>query len=144
MEKRTEMLDLLRGHVGQPLQDYAVGLTKWLNGNVESVSDEGMIRLSFEVRDDMLNALGILHGGVMSAILDEAMGMQLFLLNAEANYVAIGLHVDFINKAMPGQRITAVPNVTRIGRSVAHTTCELYAQDGKLLAKASSNFARFG
>ena len=141
---RKDILDLLRANLGVQLDQHTVGLTKWLNARVDAVSDEGAVRLSFAVRDDMLNALGMMHGGAVAAIMDESMGLQLYLLNAETNYVAIGLHVDFLNKALPGQEVVAVPHVTRMGRNVSHVTCELFDQSGKLLAKSSGQFARFG
>jgi acyl-coenzyme A thioesterase 13 len=141
---RSDILNLLRANLGVTLENHTVGLTKWLNARVDAVSDEGLVRLSFAVRDDMLNALGMMHGGAVAAIMDEAMGLQLFLLNAEANYVAISLHVDFLSKAMPGQSVVAVPQVTRMGRNVAHVTGELFDENGKLLAKSSGHFARFG
>lgn len=141
---KTEFVDFLRQHIGKDMAPFTVGLSKWLDGRLESVSLEGQVRISYEVREEMLNPLGLLHGGAIAAILDESMGLQLYVLSDEGQHVAIGLNVDFINKATAGQRITATPLVTRIGRSVAHATCELHNEDGKLLAKASSNFARFG
>lgn len=142
---KTDFLELMKANIGKHISEQTVGLGKWLNGRIEAVNSEsGQVRLSFEVREDMLNPLGMLHGGAMAAILDECMGMQLFLSTDEGSYVAIGLHVDFLNKALPGQRVIAVPHVTRVGRSVAHATCELYNEEGKLLAKGSNNFSRIG
>ena len=141
-----EVLDFLRKHVGRNAAELpsSMGLGRWLNARLEALEDDGHVRLSFEVRDDMLNPLGMVHGGAFCAIVDEVMGMQLYLLNEGGNpFVSIGLHIDFLHKCLPGDRIVAVPRLTRIGRTTAHLTCDLFSENsGKLFVKASSSFSR--
>lgn len=139
---KTEFYNLLKNNIGKDIGPNAVGLTVWLNPRIESISEEGRVRLSFEARAEMLNPLGIMHGGIIAAILDEVMGFQLYLLNDTGAFVSLNLNVDFISKVKEGERVTAIPEVIRIGRSTAHLVCEIRDSENKLLAKATSNFSR--
>jgi uncharacterized protein (TIGR00369 family) len=139
---KTAFVQILREHIGKDDNEISVGLSKWLKGRVEAVHDDGSVDISFVIREDMLNPLGILHGGSVAAIVDDCMGMQLFVSTDEGSYVAVNLHVDFLGKGVLGERIVAKPRVHRFGRSTAYVTCEVFNQQGKLMARASSNFSR--
>jgi acyl-coenzyme A thioesterase 13 len=139
---RKDFVELLQKGIGKNVAEHAMGLTKWLNGRIESVTDDGLICLSFDVREDMLNPLGMLHGGATSAILDEVMGLQLYAINTEGAFVSISINIDFLNKALFEERLYAKPTVLRLGKTTAHCVCDLVNEQGKLIAKSSSNFVR--
>ena len=140
---KLEFIEYLKQHIGQHVEGQTSGFTQWLNGKIKSVSDEGDIEMEFEVRENMLNPFGVMHGGALAAILDEVLGMQLYVKSDEdAAYLSLGMNVDFVKAAKPTDTIIAKPHVIRIGRKTANVTCELRNQDGVVLAHASSNFLR--
>jgi uncharacterized protein (TIGR00369 family) len=82
-----------------------------------------------------------MHGGIITTILDEIMGMTLITVEIEHLYVTINLHVDFLFGAKAGEKVTAVSEVFRVGKKIANVEAKLYNAEGKLLAKSTSNLA---
>jgi acyl-CoA thioesterase len=66
----------------------------------------GSARLAMEVRDDMLNAFDICHGGIIATLADTAFALA---CNSHGQLaVASGISVDFIAPARSGDRLEAV------------------------------------
>ncbi len=113
----------------------------WLNGKLID-AEPGEITVEFEVLKAMTNPVGTLHGGVLSLMADEVIGIATFSLNNEYMYTSINLVVDFLSSAKIGDTITAKASIVRKGRNVINVECLLTNQNGKLIGKASSNMAR--
>lgn len=78
---------------------------------------------------------GILHGGVIMAILDETMGFAALTTNDGVDQVTIELKVNFLEPGVKGPfRICA--QVVRRGSRLAVVEGEVRDGDGKLVAKA--------
>lgn len=115
-------------------------ITTWLDGTLLKAS-AGSITAEFIVREDQCNHANVLHGGIITTILDEIMGMTLITLKIEHLYVTINLHVDFLFGAKAGEKVTAVSEVYRVGKKIANVEAKLFNAEGKLLAKSTSNLA---
>ena len=115
-------------------------ITTWLDGTLIKAS-VGSITAEFTVREDQCNHAQVMHGGIISTMLDEIMGMTLITVEIEHLYVTINLHVDFLFGAKAGEKVTAVSEVFRVGKKIANVEAKLYNAEGKLLAKGSSNLA---
>jgi len=115
-------------------------ITTWLDGTLLKAS-AGSITAEFDVREDQCNHAQVMHGGIITTILDEIMGMTLITLKIEHLYVTINLHVDFLFGAKAGEKVTAVSEVYRVGKKIANVEAKLFNAEGKLLAKGSSNLA---
>ena len=115
-------------------------ITTWLDGTLLKAS-AGSITAEFIVREDQCNHAQVLHGGIITTILDEIMGMTLITLKMEHLYVTINLHVDFLFGAKAGEKVTAVSEVYRVGKKIANVEAKLFNAEGKLLAKSTSNLA---
>lgn len=140
---KADYVKQLKENLGQPMSEYLPGFGAWLNGAVTAINDEGDIELTFEVRENMLNPMGAIHGGAVAAIIDEVLGFQIFLKGDEdAAYVSMTMNVDFLKAAKTGDLITGIPTVVRIGRRTANVRCVLKNQKGELVAQAVSNFMR--
>jgi uncharacterized protein (TIGR00369 family) len=140
---KTEYIQKIRENLNQPMSEYLPGFGAWLNGAVTAVDEEGHIELAFEVRENMLNPMGAIHGGAVAAIIDEVLGFQIFLKSDEgAAYVSMTMNVDFLKAAKVGDIITGLPKVIRIGRRTANVRCVLQNQKGELVAQGVSNFMR--
>jgi uncharacterized protein (TIGR00369 family) len=115
-------------------------ITTWLDGTLIKAS-AGSITAEFTVREDQCNHAQVMHGGIITTILDEIMGMTLITVEIEHLYVTINLHVDFLFGAKAGEKVTAISEVFRVGKKIANVEAKLYNADGKLLAKSTSNLA---
>jgi uncharacterized protein (TIGR00369 family) len=115
-------------------------ITTWLDGTLLKAS-AGSITAEFIVREDQCNHAQVMHGGIITTILDEIMGMTLITVKIDHLFVTINLHVDFLFGAKAGEKVTAVSEVYRVGKKIANVEAKLYNAEGKLLAKSTSNLA---
>ena len=78
----------------------------------------------------------IVHGGMVSTLLDTAMGGACWSLMSEhESFLTADLRVEFMRAARPGT-LRAEGRVVQRNRRVAFCSAELYAQDGDLLASS--------
>ncbi len=129
---------LFKSQEGKTLKENAPPFTQWLEPVLKSVAP-GQFELEITVRKEMTNPLGLLHGGVQAAILDEVIGMTVASLDKPLPAVSVNLNVDFLGKARVEDVIVAKSNVVRQGRQIINMTGELFNQEGKLIARAMSN-----
>jgi uncharacterized protein (TIGR00369 family) len=113
---------------------------RWLNGKLID-AQPGKLVAEFIVRDEMTNPAGIMHGGAIAAIIDEIIGMTTFSLGKNGFYVAVNLNIDFLRPGKKGETVRAKTEIIRDGKSMAHAECKIFNQEGKLMAKATSNLA---
>ncbi len=138
---KTEFIQFLRTKIGQHVEGNAAPFSNWLNGKIHSVAETGEVEMGFTVRAEMLNPFAVAHGGALSAMMDEAMGMQLFIKSADDEaYLALNLTVDFMKSAKLGEELISSVEVVRKGRRTATLRCQLRNAKGELIAQASSNF----
>lgn len=99
------------------------------------------VDLLIEVRAAHCNARGLLHGGVLATLCDNAMGLSLgVMLKAKANIITINLSVDYVGSAVAGNIVMIEPRVIRAGGSVGF--CDALAKAGdKLIARANATFS---
>lgn len=140
---KKEIIQYLMNASPEQIRTQMRGLSLWLSIGLYHLDEQGNFVAEFVVREDMLNGLGTLHGGTIGALLDEVMGLQLFLQTPDdVAYTATTLYVDFLEKAELGDVIYAYPKIMRIGRNTANVECHLKSKEGKLLSKSSSNYLK--
>lgn len=141
MKPNEKILSFLNANLNKKIADGNPNpITTWLDGTLIKAS-AGSITAEFIVRADQCNHANILHGGIITTILDEIMGMTLITVEIEHLYITINLHVDFLFGAKAGEKVTAVSEVFRVGKKIANIEAKLYNEEGKLLAKSTSNLA---
>ena len=100
---------------------------------------DGWIRIGFDGRKDFCNPAGFIQGGILSAMLDDTMGPAVFVMTDGKLYTAtITMTVNFLAPAKPGP-LVGEATVTQLGKTVAFVEGRLMAEDGRLLATASSS-----
>ncbi len=135
------MIEFFKTAIGKEAKDISPSpFGAWLNGTILS-AEAGKLSIAFKVRNEFANPGGILHGGVIAGIIDEAIGMTTFSLGKEGFYVAVNLNVDFLRPGLIGETLRVETEVIRDGRTLAHAECKIYNEQGKLIAKAASNLA---
>ncbi len=141
MKPNEKIITYLNANLNKKIADGNPNpITTWLDGTLMKAS-AGSITAEFTVREDQCNHAQVMHGGIITTILDEIMGMTLITLEIEHLYVTINLHVDFLFGAKAGEKVTAVSEVFRVGKKIANVEAKLYNAEGKLLAKSTSNLA---
>jgi uncharacterized protein (TIGR00369 family) len=107
-------------------------------------SDEGRVRLRVPIRDDLRNAAGApVHGGVLSALVDMAVGGALATLH-EASAGGVGqstldLNVSFLSAAR-GDELFAEGRILRRGRSIVFGETTVTDGEGKVVAVGRATY----
>jgi len=110
----------------------------WLGFTLEHIS-KGTAKLSLEIKSEMTNPYGNIHGGMMSLVIDEAIGWAVVSLDAGQNYTSLTLNVDFLYAVKKGERMSAESKVLRTGKKIINVECHVYDMQGRILARANSN-----
>ncbi len=110
----------------------------WLGFTLEHI-DKGEAKLSLEIKSEMTNPYGNIHGGMMSLVIDEAIGWAVVSLDAGQNYTSLTLNVDFLYAVKKGERMRAESKVLRTGKKIINVECHVYDMQGRILARANSN-----
>ena len=99
---------------------------------------DGWLKVGFDGRPEFCNPAGFIQGGILSAMLDDSMGPAVFVTSDGRFYATtISLTVNFIAPARPGPLIVEA-QVIQIGKSIAFMEGKLIANDGTVLATAST------
>ncbi len=113
---------------------------RWMGMNVLEHDRERMYsKVTFAPTRDMINFGGVIQGGFLTAMMDDAMGFNCFIsLGMKMSMASIDLHTHFL-KAVSLGPIAVEAWVTRAGKSVAFLEAKLYDQTGELAARSTSS-----
>jgi uncharacterized protein (TIGR00369 family) len=105
---------------------------------LDSRPADGWLKVGFDGKAEFLNPAGFVQGGILSAMLDDTMGPAVMVMTEGKFYTTtISLTVNFMAAAKPGP-ITAEAKVIQIGKTIAFMEGKLTAEDGTLLATATT------
>jgi uncharacterized protein (TIGR00369 family) len=105
-------------------------------------SGEGTAVVEMTPTADMANHSGYVHGGIISALADTAMGRAMRTIKpGVTRAVSFDLKLTFIGLAKIGQDLRAAGSVIHAGRRTVVTECRVEDKDGRLVATASGTFA---
>jgi len=86
------------------------------------------------------NSRGFVHGALISALADNAMGLSCGLsLKGISGLVTVGLSLDFLSTARLGQWLEIRPIVLRTGKNLSFCSATIHADDA-LCARANATF----
>jgi uncharacterized protein (TIGR00369 family) len=139
----SKILDEMKLLLGREIDASRSPAGNWLRPRLDRI-ERGYAELSVKIRPEMCNPFGNIHGGMMSLVIDEAIGWAVVSLEAESHYTSVTLNLDFLYAAATGTRITAKARVIRQGKKVINTEVHVYNESGILLSKASSNLVVTG
>lgn len=105
------------------------------------------VSLAVKVREAHCNSRGTAHGGLLSALADNAMGLSaIALARATAGesappqgIVTVNLALDFIDSVRIAEWLRIEPTVLRAGRSLAFVECHLRCGE-RLVARGNATF----
>ncbi|UII31158.1 PaaI family thioesterase [Fulvivirga ulvae] len=136
-------LKLLKQYIGKPFSGSPSPFAKWLDGIVISASEKS-VEFQFTVRKEMTNPVGMLHGGVISGMIDECIGVTFFVMGLEYFYPTINLNVEFFSAAQEGDTVRVQTQVVKQGKTIINIKADMLNESGKILASATSNLAVSG
>ncbi len=141
-EKTTKTIEKIRSVIGKREQLSPSPFMNWLKP-VAVAASYGSLTFEYEIRKEMTNPMGQLHGGVIAGIIDDIMGATVYSLEKSDHFVTVNLSVDYFAPATLGDIVHATTKVVKEGRMVIHMECTLWLPAKKrLLAKACSNLMR--
>ena len=101
---------------------------------------DGAVQIGLHLRAAHCNSRGLLHGGVIAALADNAMGLSCGLsLPSVQGLVTVSLAVDYAGSAKIGQWLQIEPRVLKTGKSMGFADA-LVTADGAVIARASATF----
>ncbi|MGX9216519.1 PaaI family thioesterase [Mycobacteroides abscessus subsp. abscessus] len=90
--------------------------------------DERGIQLSLEIRDELRQQSGFIHGGVLSYLADNAITYACGL-GLGADIVTSGYTIEYVAPARDGARLVADASLVSAGRTKALDRCEISVED---------------
>jgi len=115
--------------------------SQWLGISVNDVR-EGYSKITMEVRPEMINGFGIVHGGIAFSLADSAFA---FACNNRNNLsVALDTAINFTKPVKVGDKLTAEANEMHNGRSTGIYHIRVSNQAGELVALFKGTCFRTG
>lgn len=106
---------------------------------VSCSAKEGSITLSHKVDVREVNIYNTLHGGIITWLMDSAMGILSRAYTGYETLVTMDVHVNFLRAIYAGDEVVIKASVTHAGSKIVNTVSELYVKD-RLSATADAIF----
>jgi len=86
------------------------------------------------------NSRGLIHGGLIAALSDNAMGYSCaHIMGGASSLVTLGLALDFVGTAQVGQWLSVETDVIKTGSTICFAQCLIKADDS-IIARANATF----
>ncbi|MPZ11413.1 MAG: hotdog fold thioesterase [Kiloniellaceae bacterium] len=105
--------------------------------------EEDIVEITLTVAARHLNRSGVMHGGVLSTLIDAACGYSGCYTAAgemPRRAFTLSLTCNFIGAAQEAQRLIARARRTGGGKSVFFADCEVLDQDGRMIGSGQGTF----
>lgn len=118
-----------------------VPFAKLLGLELEHVGS-GTATLALDVRNELTQNNGIVHGGAIASLIDTATAFAIISLLAPRERVTtVDLTISYLRPLTSG-RLRAVAKVVRAGRRLIVVSAEVFDLDGKLATTALSTYIK--
>lgn len=131
----------LEQQLDRPATESPSPVGRWLKGVLREVKDD-RVTFEFQVRKEMTNPFGVLHGGMLAAMADDVIGTAVYALTDAEEFVSVNLSVDFLASVRDGETVMATARLVRVGNRTVHAECELRDGAGDRVARATSNLLK--
>lgn len=137
----SKRLQFLQSFIGKHFTQSPSPFAHWLNGKVISV-EEKAVQFEFEIRKEMTNPVGMLHGGVTAGMIDDCIGVNFMVLGLEKFYPTINLYIDYFNPVFENQTVIVTTKLEKLGKTIINIKAEVINKNtSKIVAQASANLA---
>ncbi|MBP1961715.1 PaaI family thioesterase [Paenibacillus aceris] len=100
---------------------------------------DGIVTIALEAKSHHLNPIGIVHGGVLSSLLDNAMGIVIMTARPEDKVVTTNLNVHFVAPLYEG-RLTVTAELIHQSRKMITAQGRVMDRDGNLGTMGTGTF----
>lgn len=102
----------------------------------------GEASLSLDMRADLKQPYGVLHGGATASLIDTATAFAVFtVIGPEEKATTSTLTIHYLRPHSEG-RLSCTARVVKTGRKVITVNAEVVNRDGDLIATAISSYSR--
>ncbi|MBK8303034.1 MAG: PaaI family thioesterase [Chloracidobacterium sp.] len=136
---RTEITDEQRAFAANAL--HTLPFSKLIGMKLVKLEvDEAQI--SIDMRDDLRQPSGVLHGGVTATLIDTAMAFAVRTrLGIDEATATIDLTIHYLRPHITGV-FTCTAKVVRAGKRIFTVSADVHGEDGKLIATGLSTYTR--
>jgi uncharacterized protein (TIGR00369 family) len=138
-EKRHEITPEQRAFAENAL--HTLPFSKLIGMRLEDLQPD-LATISIDMRDDLRQPSGVLHGGVTATLIDTAMAFavrtRIGLTEATAT---IDLTVHYLRPHMTG-KFVCTAKVVRAGKRIFTVSADVHGAEGKLIATGLSTYTR--
>ena len=119
----------------------SVPFAKFLGIELDEI-DAGVATLSFEIRPELKQNHGVVHGGAIASLIDSATAFAIIsLLPTDEHATTVDLTISYLRPLTQG-RARAVARVIRSGKRLIVVSAELFDDRGTLAATALSTYIK--
>lgn len=119
----------------------AVPFAKLLGIQVDSI-EPGRVTMSLEIREELKQNAGVVHGGVVASLIDSATAFAILpLLKDDESTTTVDLTISYLRPLIDG-RVSATARVVREGGRIVVLSAELHDDQGNLAATALSTYIK--
>lgn len=133
----NQILHYFQSMAGQRISGSPSAASNWLGGTLLAIYDDGM-EWAFDVRPEMTNPAGVLHGGIAVTMLDDIVGISVMALQG-AYHASVNLTADFLAPARAGERLIARSRLVRRGKRLVNAEATLQNEQGEWVARITTN-----
>lgn len=111
----------------------------WLNQDVLEIdSDEGWVKIAYDLGEPHFNRFGALHGGAIACVMDDVLAIAAGLILKWGEIApTLEMKVSYLAQGGPGRHI-AEARVIKRGRQINFLEATLANDTGKVIATASA------
>jgi uncharacterized protein (TIGR00369 family) len=118
-----------------------VPFARFLGLELEQVAS-GTATLGVDVRKELTQNQGVVHGGAIASLIDTATAFAIISLIAPSEKVTtVDLAISYLRPAVGG-RLRAVARVIRAGRRLFVVSAEVFDKQGKLITTALTTYIK--
>jgi uncharacterized protein (TIGR00369 family) len=137
--RSERMVSLFQSIKGKSMKDFPIPpFSKWLDGILINAK-RGEVEIEYQVRPEMANPTGLLHGGMQCGMMDDCIGVMCATLGYEGFLLSIDIHADYLGKVKVGEKVRVRGFLVREGRNIVHCGAEIRDLQGNLISSANSN-----
>jgi uncharacterized protein (TIGR00369 family) len=119
----------------------SVPFAKFLGIELDEI-DAGVATLSFEIKPELKQNHGVVHGGAIASLIDSATAFAIIsLLPTDEHATTVDLTISYLRPLTAG-RAKAVARVIRSGKRLIVVSAELFDDRGTLAATALSTYIK--
>ncbi len=119
----------------------SVPFAKFLGIELDEI-DAGVATLSFEIKPELKQNHGVVHGGAIASLIDSATAFAIIsLLPTDEHATTVDFTISYLRPLTVG-RAKAVARVIRSGKRLIVVSAELFDDRGTLAATALSTYIK--